>query len=268
MEGAVKKTARWAGVGLVALLGLGAVGSLLGDPAPTDPLPAPTVTIQAVPTWTPTVSGASPVDPPTATPTQPVEAAAATDTPLPVITPDVLPILTDTPLPPATATLPAILGSTVTGAANLRGGPGTGYAVVGSASQGQAVEVVGRTADNQWYQLAGGAWIYGELVDGVAAETPVVTDIPALPVQAVPATAVPAPPVSQPATPAPVIIPTSPPAPVAGPCSCGGDLYNCSDFGTHNQAQACFDYCVSQSVGDIHRLDGADGDSLACESLP
>lgn len=30
-------------------------------------------------------------------------------------------------------------------------------------------------------------------------------------------------------------------------------------------AQACFNYCVAQGVGDIHGLDG-DGD--ACESLP
>jgi micrococcal nuclease len=65
-------------------------------------------------------------------------------------------------------------------------------------------------------------------------------------------------------TPAPE--PTSTPQPVAV-CSCSGNLYNCSDFGTHAAAQACFDYCVQQGRGDIHRLDG-DSDGDACESLP
>lgn len=58
--------------------------------------------------------------------------------------------------------------------------------------------------------------------------------------------------------------------PIAGTCSCAGDLYNCilTDFQTHAQAQACYDYCISQGAGDIHRLDGNDNDGLACESLP
>lgn len=64
------------------------------------------------------------------------------------------------------------------------------------------------------------------------------------------------------------ILPTDPP--VSGSaCSCTGDLYNCTtDFSTHAQAQACFEYCIAQGVGDIHQLDGNDHDGLACESLP
>jgi len=57
---------------------------------------------------------------------------------------------------------------------------------------------------------------------------------------------------------------TPPPAPV---CDCSGNIYNCSDFSTHAAAQACYDYCLSLGVGDIHRLDG-DNDGIACESLP
>lgn len=64
------------------------------------------------------------------------------------------------------------------------------------------------------------------------------------------------------------ILPTQP-APAGGSCSCSGDLYNCTtDFSTQAQAQACFNFCVSQGVGDIHQLDGNDGDGRACESLP
>lgn len=66
-------------------------------------------------------------------------------------------------------------------------------------------------------------------------------------------------------TAAPVGATTSPPA--AAVCECSGNLYNCSDFSTHRQAQACYDYCVSIGRGDIHRLDG-DNDGVACESLP
>ena len=50
-------------------------------------------------------------------------------------------------------------------------------------------------------------------------------------------------------------------------CACSGDLYNCTSFGTHAQAQACFNYCWQQVGYDVHNLD-SDGDGVACESLP
>jgi phosphatidylserine/phosphatidylglycerophosphate/cardiolipin synthase-like enzyme len=58
---------------------------------------------------------------------------------------------------------------------------------------------------------------------------------------------------------------TTPQAP--GSCACTGNLYNCSDFSTQAQAQACFDWCMGQGAGDIHQLD-SDGDGVACVSLP
>lgn len=58
------------------------------------------------------------------------------------------------------------------------------------------------------------------------------------------------------------------PAATSGPvCDCSGDLYNCSDFSRQYKAQACYNYCVAQGRGDIHRLD-SNGDGQACESLP
>ncbi len=54
---------------------------------------------------------------------------------------------------------------------------------------------------------------------------------------------------------------------MAGPCSCERDLYNCSDFSTQAEAQACFDFCMDQVGRDVHRLD-QDGNGIACESLP
>jgi hypothetical protein len=67
--------------------------------------------------------------------------------------------------------------------------------------------------------------------------------------------------------PNPISIPTTPVRGGGSLCDCSGNLYNCSDFSTHAQAQACYNYCVSLGRGDVHRLDG-DSDSLACESLP
>jgi micrococcal nuclease len=60
--------------------------------------------------------------------------------------------------------------------------------------------------------------------------------------------------------------PSAPPG-SAAVCDCSGNLYNCKDFSTHADAQACFDYCWGQRGFDVHHLDG-DGDGSACESLP
>lgn len=61
--------------------------------------------------------------------------------------------------------------------------------------------------------------------------------------------------------------PTSPPP--AGPavCDCSSNCYNCKDFKTYAEAQACFDYCWQVTGGDVHHLDG-DKDGSVCESLP
>jgi endonuclease YncB( thermonuclease family) len=50
-------------------------------------------------------------------------------------------------------------------------------------------------------------------------------------------------------------------------CSCSSDLYNCEDFNTQADAQACYDYCVEEDMGDIHGLD-ENSDGVACEDLP
>ena len=47
---------------------------------------------------------------------------------------------------------------------------------------------------------------------------------------------------------------------------CSGNIYNCSDFSTHLEAQNVYEYCGGVS-NDIHRLD-RDKDGKACESLP
>lgn len=57
---------------------------------------------------------------------------------------------------------------------------------------------------------------------------------------------------------------TSPPS--GAVCDCSANIYNCPDFGgNQSAAQACYNYCVSLGEGDIHRLDGNDGDGIVCE---
>lgn len=54
---------------------------------------------------------------------------------------------------------------------------------------------------------------------------------------------------------------------LTGPCDCGKNRYNCADFSTQAEAQACFDFCRQQTGEDVHKLDGG-GDGRVCESLP
>jgi hypothetical protein len=68
-------------------------------------------------------------------------------------------------------------------------------------------------------------------------------------------------------TPTGTLTPTPTTTAESGPCLCYADLYNCSDFDTQAEAQACYDHCMALGYGDIHGLDG-DGDGIACEGLP
>ena len=66
--------------------------------------------------------------------------------------------------------------------------------------------------------------------------------------------------------------PTSAPIPIETTlakiqsCSCSSNIYNCADFKTHSEAQACYESCGGVN-NDVHGLD-RDKDGLACESLP
>ena len=70
--------------------------------------------------------------------------------------------------------------------ANLRGGPGTGYAVVGAIQAGDALEITARNASGDWLQLASGTWIAAFLVDNAPAtgDLSVAEEIPPLPTPA------------------------------------------------------------------------------------
>lgn len=94
-------------------------------------------------------------------------------------------------------------------------------------------------------------------------DTPTVTATPTA-TSVSTATSTPTPTATEAATSTPTATPTATEI-ASGPCSCSGNLYNCDDFSSQGAAQACFDFCVGQGQGDIHRLD-QDNDNIACES--
>ena len=49
--------------------------------------------------------------------------------------------------------------------------------------------------------------------------------------------------------------------------TCTKNAYDCKDFRTQRQAQACYEACLDLVGEDIHNLDGG-GDGVVCESLP
>jgi len=53
--------------------------------------------------------------------------------------------------------------------------------------------------------------------------------------------------------------------PVGPVCPCDVDL-DCHNFETQEEAQACFEYCMEQGLGDVHGLDG-NRDGIVCETL-
>jgi len=114
-----------------------------------------------------------------------------------------------TPAPPAATATPespmVTIGNVLM---NVRGGPGTNYNVIGTASPGQEFRITGKNPGlGDWWQIdyAGRTgWVFGQLVTATNAETvQVALVIPAPP----PPTATPVP------TSTPIPAPTQPPAP-------------------------------------------------------
>ena len=89
---------------------------------------------------------------------------------------------------PTVAATPLATAQTTTANrnANLRGGPGTTYAIVGGVRLGQSLTLVGRNADSSWVQLDNGAWIAAFLVGGSTESQPTPTPATVSPPAATP----------------------------------------------------------------------------------
>ena len=124
------------------------------------PLPSPTITVTSSATHTPTdVSTFSPTATPSSTPRS-------------------------TATPTATPSIPRVV---ILKTANIRGGPGTNYAVVASGKVGDEYDVCGRNQAADWVQLCGYGdpqrWIYVgvDLKLAEIAGAGVIGDIPGVP---------------------------------------------------------------------------------------
>jgi uncharacterized protein YraI len=183
--------------------------SLLFGSGPEAPTATPTIV--PVPTFTATPAEAAlPVAPP------------ATDTPIPQPSPSVVEttvILTPTLAltPTATSTPVTQAQLTVTDLANIRSGPDTSFALLGSANAGQTFPVTGKNAAGDWWQICcidqQAGWIFGALAQVQAADSVPIIDEPTQPTPAPvaqanePATATPAPEIAAPEEPPPTEAP-------------------------------------------------------------
>lgn len=208
------------GVGLAALVGLGALlARPTSVPAPTPTVaatvvnfaPAPKVVVTVVDSATEAADLWTKVPEPTNTaePTQEGVTPTATETLEPTATHE--PTATPTPQPAAAKN------------ANLRGGPGTNYPIVGAVAVGQKLDIVERTAKGDWYRLRNGWWIAAFLVLYPMADVPVARVIPTPP----PPTATRRPPT---ATSPPILFSNPAPPASSGCCKhCGPNSQPCGD---------------------------------------
>jgi len=207
--------AMWAGV-LCAALVLAACGPAAEPPLPTR-TPAPTFTPgPAVPPAPPVVQEQP--APPESNPAEQEGVADAVPTSVPVAAE---PVAAEPPTPEPTPPPPAEV--VINSAMNIRGGPGTTYNVIGSASQGQRFPTTGKNPEGNWWQIdynGQAGWVFGDLVttqntEAVAVavnipQPPPPTPVPPQP-QPQPEQPQPAPPEPAPAEPAPAE-PAPPPA--------------------------------------------------------
>lgn len=133
---------------------------------------------------TPVPGGPAAEPPAAATPVAPTVPPAAVTSPAAVASPTAVtsPTATSTPaIPTATPTPPPAGAVAVTSAqANLRGGPGMDFPVVGEATAGQSFDVTGSNAGQTWWQVCcvdgRPGWVSSSIVafSGDAAAVPVV----------------------------------------------------------------------------------------------
>jgi hypothetical protein len=174
--------------------------------------PTPTFVLEAA-----AVATATP--PATATPA-PIAAAGVVTASAPITVPAAV---IDLPAPTAAVSASTAPQGKATGLINVRSGPGTDFAAVAALNADESVELVGKTAGGDWWQvrLASGAtgWVLGQLLTtaGDVATVAVAADIPTPPTAAPGADVAPtAAPAAEP-TAAPAAELTATPAPAGSP---------------------------------------------------
>jgi hypothetical protein len=153
----------------------------------------------------PTATSAPPPSP-TQTPVPPSPSPAPTATPAPPTAAPVPPTAAPTATPTDEPQKPRVVADAE---ANLRGGPGTNYPLIGKMQPGKEVAIIGRNTNGDWWRIAwdgaGQAWVAGLVVRvlGPIDTVAVAKDIPAPP---------------------PTFTPAPPPPPTATPKPAGPDF--------------------------------------------
>ena len=155
------------------------------------PAPALTPTRTPKPTFTPTpVETPTPEIFPTATPLPPTPTPEVPPTPTPEpATPTPEPP-TPAPQPPTPTPAPVVIVQQ--DKVNVRQGPGTAYNTVGQVTKGTSLQIVGKNAAGDWWQVCcvsnQQVWITGQLVQvqGDTSTVPVVASVPPPPPAATP----------------------------------------------------------------------------------
>ncbi|CAN5841886.1 hypothetical protein BH10CHL1_BH10CHL1_13910 [soil metagenome] len=215
---------------------LSGCGLLFGAEAP-EPTTA-SVTVHTVPTFTPTPVLQAPATPTIATTTAQtqtldvVSTEPATTTTLSasaVITPTT-PATQTTAVTPTTTTAIGPLLTVNDEAVNIRSGPATSFALIGTAAKGQTFQIVAKNPAGDWWQVCcineQPGWIFGELSSVVnTAQVAVAADIPtAVPIAETAATTTTPEPVA--AIPTTAEQPTNAPAPAAAPGDSTAGVFN------------------------------------------
>ena len=186
----------------------------------------------------------------------PAAAQAMTVTLSPTVTniPETPATVAPSPLSTLTATLARLFTSTpasqvqgtVTGAANIRSGPGLTYATVAGLAKGAQVTIVGKDPSGQWWKLDRG-WVFAALIQVQAdtAHIPVMTPLAPTATDTCTSTPRPANTLFPTFTPRPTAgqpVPTNPPARTCckictSGCACGNSCISCSK--TCHQPPGC-----------------------------
>ena len=177
----MKRIAKWIGISFGACLVLTIIGAIISDGNKGAATPAPASVVQSSkqapqaitphPDASATQAATVDVDSVVAT------SVAATVQAAPMATSAAKTDVRATGAPVALTTAPA-LAPIAKLEANLRGGPGTSYPIVGGVKAGSELAITHRNPAGDWYRLADDCWIVASAVDGVPANLPVMTPAP------------------------------------------------------------------------------------------
>ncbi|MDQ3249747.1 MAG: SH3 domain-containing protein [Chloroflexota bacterium] len=186
----LQRTVANLGMAMAVALAMSGCGRLFGAAAP-EPTPSVALVLTPVPTFTPT-----PITQPAPLPTVAVLVASAASVDLTQSDPvtrsmAITPAATATISPTAAPVLePRLI--VVGDAVNIRSGPATTFALLGTATGGQSFQLVAKNTQGDWWQVCclneQPGWIYAELARVENAEAVAVAIEPPTPAQPITAT--------------------------------------------------------------------------------